>query len=1153
MKYKYKLEIRENGEWQDYTPYCLQPFSLKDPLDETLSTMSVKMYLDREEALQESLFARFSVYELIDGNYILKDTYDFVVDTDNAYKEVLSSKEYNAHEVVFTEPLALFQKYTVDNIALTYQLEDMVQYLDTGALKANLQLASTEAIRGAIADIPDDASISANLYYTYNFDPSPYTPSDGVERPGLNEWSKIIFFKKTSGSSQLYRINADGDEVACGYYRYPYIPYCPLWMEEYNAKTGNVRRCQLAYDVYVEVVDLTTGEVIEPERLWRTVDLYKEDSNQFLGGGSTIGPQVVTNVGTSSDGGQYPNTTSIRSSYKPKDELDVDYINSGRKAYFSRAFNDVVYYWWQVSPNRRYNIRYTRNRNLKFNDGVSISNATARYIPTGLPTNCMYYKLSSGEVVIAEPGADNPLQFPELRYSFDVLDISADAGQIDVAVPTPSEYKYKYNCYDYLLKAFYTTGNYKEGDSLPFEMTDEVRNKLQMTVIYESQNSGCTLYDVCLYIGRYIHSIPYCYFGKDDLLYLDFLQLGKSDITPNTGRVTSVFNSRNLAEYLSSFDSYVSNLANNDSTIEEVLCAKSDDGSSLVYADNAVLKLSRPCYGVKEFYVAKRSKPTEWKSLLNNVNIKGASFICENSIYEILDFRAQYTPNKGSCIYYTLGGDTIEGLQYKRPNPISSGEENTAIQNIIGRIWWYDTVASSVNINDYIFKIKYRTYDETRVRLFRPDLRKFMCNTANDYYPMQRSYRSQTEKVINSDFYGRNLTGELIRTGNEIRQRDYIVEHYDDLPRAGDLQSIDGVPHYASEITIPFYNEYISASVIYSKDFQRLSSIVSIPAENRFYEIATTGIIRRSVAKDEFVIIDTEPHQHTSELTAAGRKCLLDRILSNSGAPIRYAVATFKNRENNVNEWSIDIVKPVHVFSLHTSLGISIEMEDNYSAGSQVIDSAGFNFQNANNMAGAFNALGSDIAAIYASALLNTTIDASARAYRAILPVRYCDKFGNADLYDLKLYGEQTPSVSQIERQPLYVDSFQTPLSVSENNELRKDNREAIKFVPQYNAIAWQDEIIIGSGFWKEKKNAVKCFAYTAPLNMNDENLPSGGISVGFSYDSGSGVISINAVPQNYVAIAFGYETADGEQELIFGINKRTTQITLSFVKKVRC
>lgn len=1150
MQYKYKLEIKENGVWVDYTPYCLQPFTLKDPLDETLSTLTVKMYLDREEALTESLPTRFTVSELIDGDYVQKDTFDFVIDTDNVYKEVLSDTEYNAHEVLFTEPFALLQKYTVDNIALTYQLEDMVQYLDTSALKANLQLASTEALRGKIASIPSDISYSTNLYYTYAFDPSPYTSSDGVQHKGLNEWSKIIYFKNTNGSKYLYRIDKDGNEISCGSGKYPLIPYCPLKVEQYNAKTGEVKRGQLAYDIYVETVDLTTGKVISAESLWRTVDLYKDDTNQFMFGG-TSGPQVVTNIGYTENVGQYPNTTSIRASFKPKAELDVDYINSDRKSYFSRAFNDVVYFFWQVEPNRRYNVRYVRNRNVRFNDGVEISSATARYIATGLPTNCIYYKTNSGDVVIAEPGADNPLQYPELRYSFDVLDVSGDAGQLDVAVPTPSEYKYKYNCYDYLLKAFYTTGNYKEGDPLPFTMSDTVRQKLQMTVIYESQNSGSTLYDVCMYIGRYIHAIPYCYFGSGDLLYLDFLPLGKSEITPNKGRVTSVYNSRNLAEYLSSFDSYVNNLVNNDSTVEEILCAKSDDGSSLVYADNAILQLTRPCYGIEAFYVAKRSAPNDWRPLLKNASIQGASFICEKSIYEILDFRAQYTPNKGSCLYYTMGGCKIEGLQYKRPNPISSGEENTAIQNIIGRIWWYNTVAASVNVNDYIFKIRYRTYDETRVRLFRPDLKKFLCNTSNDYYPMQRSYRGQTEKVINSDFYGRNLVGELKRTGNEVRQRDLLVEHYDDLPKAGDLQNIDGTPHYASEITIPFYNEYISASVIYSKDFQRLSSIVSIPAENRFYEIATKGVIQRSVAKDEFVIIDTEAHAQTSELTAAGRSYLLKRILTHNSAPIRYAVVKFKNRTSNIHEWAISIVKPAHVFSLNSSLGLSIAMEDNYSAGSQLVDSAGFNFRNAQNMAGAFNSIGSDIAAIYATALLNTDIDAPARAYRALLPVRYCDKFGNIDLYDLTLYGDQTLSVQQIERQPVYIDSFQTPLFSSTNNELRKDNREAIKIAPQFNAIAWRDEIIIGSGIWKDKKKPVQCFAYTRPLNNNDEILPGGGISVGYTCNYSTGIISINTVPSNYVAIAFGYETADGERELVFGINKRTTQIALSFVNKV--
>lgn len=1148
MKYKYKLEIKENDVWIDYTEFCLQPFTLKDLLDETLSTMSVKMYLAREEAMVPSSPARFTIFEFEVDKYTQKDMYDFVINTDNVYKEVISDREYNAHEITFIEPIALLQKYTVDNIALTYQLEDMVQYLDTGALKKNVQLVFTKDLRSEIDVIPDGTSFPMNLYYTYAFDPSPYTSSDGTQHKGLNEWSKIIYFK----DGELYRIDKNGNEVVAGFGSYPYIPYCPLWVTEYNPSTNQENRFQLAYDVYAEIMDLTTGKVIMSEKLIKTVDLYKDDDRQFYGANGSSGPFAVTGI----DYGDKPAAKhyAIKSAFKPKNELTVAYINSDRTAYQSVEGSGVqaVYYWFPVQPNRRYNLRYVRNRNAIFTDGQEYAMENVQKLSSGLPTNCYYYTTAAGEVVIKKAGTGAcPLQFPELRYSFDVLDVSGEAGQIDVAIPTPNEYKHKYNCYDYLLKAFYATGSYKEDNPLPFSMTDEVRRMLQMTPIYECQNAGNTLYDVCLYIGRYIHAIPYCSYGNDGLLYLDFLPLGRSDITPVKGHATSVYNSRNLAEYLSSFDSYVNNLANNDSTVEEILCAKSDDGSSLVYADNAILKLTRPCYGIEAFYVAKRNAPTEWKSLLKNKNINGASFICEKSIYEILDFRAHYTPNKGCCLYYTLGDDKICGLQYKRPNPISSGEENTSIQNIIGRIWWHNTVASEVNVNDYIFKIRYRTYDETRVRLFRPDLSKFLCNTKNDYCPMQRSYRSQTEKVINSDFYGRNLVGELKRTGNEVKQRDLLVEHYDDLPKTGDLQNIDGIPHYVNEITVPFYNEYISVSVIYSKDFQRLSSIVSIPAENRFYEIATKGIIRRSVAKDEFVIIDTETHTQTGELSEAGRSSLMKRILSHHSPPIRYAVVTFKNRESNSQKWSINIVKPVHVFSMNSSLGLSIEMDDNYSAGSQLVSSKGFNFNNVQNIAGAFNTMGSDIASLYASALLNTNINASARSYRALLPVRYCDKFGNADLYDLTLYGEQEMSVRQIEQQPVYIDNFQTPLFSSKNNELRKDNREAIKFVPQFNAIAGKNGIIIGSGFWKEKKKAVKCFSYTKQLNDNDELLPSGGKEVDFSYDVNTGIITLNAVPEDCLAIAFGHETADGDIELVFGVNERTTCVVLSFVNKI--
>lgn len=1163
MKYKYRLEIKENKVWTDYTPFCIQPFSLKDTLDETLASMTVKMYLDRAETITPSSMARFFVYENTGKEYELKDKYDFVVDNDNVYKEVLAGKGNYAHEVVFTEPLALLQKYTVDNISLTYQLEDMVQYLDTGALKANVQLISTDAIRAEIVTIPTDAESAINKYYTYFFDASPYISSDGTTHIGLNEWSRVLYFK----GNQLYRIDKEGREIPCGYGKYPYIPFCPLWCSEYDPSTGQETKFQLAYDVYVEEIDLKTGNIIVPERLLRTVDLCATDTKGFRDGlinnfrTGPYAPIKKDDIQKSATDATITSRRVARATIAPSfkdtsDKLYVDYFNSDRSAYWApKEFGKVEYYWFALKPERRYNMRYVRNRNIQQQDPQYAWSSTfpikrSEWIKSGVPTKCVAY-ITSDDSFFVPIGEENKLQYPELRYSFDVLDISENAGTVDVAVPTPPEYAYKYNCYEYLKKAFYTTGNYKDGAPLPFAVTDEVRRKLQMSAIYESRNSGNTLYDVCLHIGRYIHAIPYCYIGDDDLVYLDFLSLGSNELQTDAGRVTSVFNSRNLAEYLSSFDSYVTNLANNDSDIEEVLCAKSNDGSSLVYADNAVLSLSRPCYGIKEFYVAKRSAPNDWQPLIKNLSLKGASFVCEKSIYNVLDYRAEYTPNRGCCLYYTLGGSMIEGLQYKRPNPVSSGEENTAIQNIIGRIWWYDTIASEVNINDYIFKIKYRTYDDTRVRLFRPDLQKYMLNTANDRYPMQRTYRSQTEKVINSDFYGRNLEGELVRTGNEVRQRDYLLKTYNELPCVGDLRSIDGMPHYVSEITIPFYNEYISASVIYSKDFQRLSSIVSIPAENRFYEIAVQDIVKRTVASDEFVIIDTKTHLQDSELTEQGRRYLLNRVLSNTATPIRYAVLTFKNKADNPNKWKIDIIKPVHSFSIHSSFGLSVAMEDNYSAGTQVLNNEGFNFQSKNSFIKAFDAFGYNIVSLYAKVLLSSDINASSRAYRTLLPVRYCDKYGNVDLYDLKLYGEQALSLEQIGVQPIYVDKFADTLYDSTDNVLLKDSREAISFLPQFNAIAGDNDVIIGSGFWKEKNKPVKCYTYLFSLNKNDEHLPRNGKIVNFNCDMSSGMITIDGVSEQAKAVAFGYETSDGDIEMIFGINKRTTQIALSFVHKI--
>jgi hypothetical protein len=249
--------------------------------------------------------------------------------------------------------------------------------------------------------------------------------------------------------------------------------------------------------------------------------------------------------------------------------------------------------------------------------------------------------------------------------------------------------------------------------------------------------------------------------------------------------------------------------------------------------------------------------------------------------------------------------------------------------------------------------------------------------------------------------------------------------------------------------------------------------------------------------------------------------------------------------------WSESVIKPLNSYSIGNSIGFSVDMDDNYSAGVQVSNDSGFDFVNANNIAGAFNTIGSEIAELYAKAILGQNINPSASAYKTLLPLRYCNKFGNADLYDISLFETQSLSPAQVQAQPRLMDDLQNPLFESYNNELRKDCKEAISINLQQNAIAYRDSIIIGPAFWKTKTKPVKCFAYTRLLNKMDNYLPAVGTQVSFSFNS-DGRILLSGVPADAKSIAFSNETADGDREIIFGMNERVTTIYLSFLRKVR-
>ena len=107
-------------------------------------------------------------------------------------------------------------------------------------------------------------------------------------------------------------------------------------------------------------------------------------------------------------------------------------------------------------------------------------------------------------------------------------------------------------------------------------------------------------------IGYYLHAIPYLEFARDgtDRFVLKFKQLGGTKINNDENTKITVFNSRNLSEYFTQYDSYVTNLFSPQNLIEEWVVPKTSASSYLVSNNTAELQLSYAITEIVEFHIS---------------------------------------------------------------------------------------------------------------------------------------------------------------------------------------------------------------------------------------------------------------------------------------------------------------------------------------------------------------------------------------------------------------------------------------------------------------------------------------------------------------------------------------------------------------------
>lgn len=657
------------------------------------------------------------------------------------------------------------------------------------------------------------------------------------------------------------------------------------------------------------------------------------------------------------------------------------------------------------------------------------------------------------------------------------------------------------NAYNLYNKAFLTTQNHFKIKGVPIDETpkayyleDTDKQELQNTIIVENFYNQKNWWELQLDIGKYIHAIPKVRFGKDDRFVTTWKKLGDPTQYLDVGNKITIYNSKNIEEYVDACSSYVSNMVQLGGVIDEWVAPKSSSSDYLVYNDVAEIITSMNIIELVDLEVKNVSCPFIESNDIRNLVGKGTrgedpnGFIFEENIYNILSINANDSVNKGFALYYSLGTNKIQGLSYQLPS-VNTGDnvQEYAVKRILGKVFSVDPAKwKDLKINDFIFHVVYRTKDSIRTNQTRPDLRKYLLASKYDRVPQHNQFNNQTDTVVDSVKFGNNTYGLLIRTGNTTYKVTEWVTSLFKLKQSGELYKIRDNLYYVSKVKNTYYSNHIISEVEFSKDFNRLSQIIGIPSEPRFYEISEQSQIKRDISLDEYIVVGTKPievDKTNSFIRQSGWEFISNLLLGNINHYPKYAVTKFKNDIDKStiagNEtYNVEVCTALSSLSIQNTLTFSWKMKDNFSAGDQVVGTS----------------------------LSVKDDDKTNTAYAQLKPFRYPDVYGRADLLDFSIIEDYEMTPEQVHNRPLNpIDTITNKLCLFSSEKegeiivpnshgiaLLKDNREMLSFNFNLQVISDSDRFVLSAYMWQNNKNNLKLALLNEEVNkISNETIPN--------------------------------------------------------------
>lgn len=955
--YKYNADAPGiDNKGKDYTAYIQQGATITEDLTEVLDKVELTLYgvNFREEFAPTTKF----ILEIWSDDIIIK-TYHLCVAEDLVSQPILSDNNYFIHSITFYEASVVAQQRIVDNIAVTYKLKDVsfktIQFDENAnAIYKNKTIGvSGVEFQNGYKYNPGWFSEKVKLGHKFEVAfPTWYNETDAYYSNG-DEWQNLKYYQLL-GEEQSKTIQL-------------HIPFFKVYSSVNNSEEyrylGLANSEVVIIDTNLEKDTITTKTI--STELLKNISTESEWNNEKL---ATIN---ITN-------GYILNRQEWRSNI-------INIVISGNYSCYVKKVAERVDNTTQdkrvinltIEPNHKYEIKV---KPKNFNNGEDFKSG-AIYASVDNDKNIAYYCYSEYHF----SGAYN-----DAKYITDELD-----GGLSLIFECYKDSQTAYlfhsappiSAYDLFIKSQIASGQYKVVNTkikdlnlLPFRLSGENEELLKNTEIIETFYHEKNLWEIFLDIGKYIHSIPKIRFDSTGNFIVDFVKLGNTEQTEDEGNKISIYNSRSVENYISECNSYITNLVQLDTSIEETLVAKSESEDYLVYNDVAMLKTSKSIIEIVELKVVNS----------NNKEVDITDNVYEKNMYDLLSINKDDTRNKGNSIWYSLGDNKIQGFNYILPS-VNTGENDYAIKNIIASA--FSIASNDIKVNDYYFKIKYRTKDSVRINQVRPDLRKYLNNNTIDKIPKHAQFNNQTDITIDSAKFGSNTYGKLIKTGNTQYTIKEWVDNVINLKEIGQLVNMYDNLYYVAKTTNTYYKNHIISDVEYSKDYNQLSEIIGIPSEPRFYEISEQSLINREIAFNNYLELraigditadtDADAERQISFLTGNGMFDLVKNIILGSSLNLpKYAYTIFKNNENdNYNNITNATFKkavylPLNIYSTYNTLTFEWDTLDNFSAGDSV------------------NAINKNV---------NNDIN---KNYNTLNPTQYTDTYGRADMVDFAIFNK---------------------------------------------------------------------------------------------------------------------------------------------------